>query len=134
MKMRLFFVTIGFLMAASTLSAYDLKAHMHQLNQDLMDLQSGFIMGKKDMVKAAAKSLSKHREDLFKSEEIIKKRLPKGKEHLTTVAMNTSHQIEENLNIMMDVIDDNTKRLIAQRSLFGVTQACIQCHNVIRDW
>ena len=134
MKMKLVMLGLGFLMAATSVSAYDLKAHMHQLDQDLIDLQSGFIMGDKSMVKKAAKSLSEHRADLFRSQDYIKSRLPKGKEHLATLAMNTSHQIEENLKIMMDVLDDNTKRLIAQRSLFGVTQACIQCHNVVRDW
>lgn len=134
MKLKLVVIGLGFLMAATSVSAYDLKAHMHQLDKDLIDLQSGFIMGDKSMVKKAAKSLTEHRADLFRSQDYIKSRLPKGKEHLATLAMNTSHQIEENLKIMLDVLDDNTKRLIAQRSLFGVTQACIQCHNVVRDW
>lgn len=134
MKLKLVSLGLGILLAAVNANAYDLKKHMHQLDQDLVTLQTGFIMGKKGMVKEAAKSLTEHSKDLFRSKEYIQARLPKGKEHLATVAMNTSHQIQENLQIMLDVLDDNTKRLIAQRSLFGVTQACIQCHNVVRDW
>jgi len=134
MNMKLVLAGLSIVMAATSASAYDLKGNMHQLNDDLMNLQSGFIMGKKEMVKEAATNLTKHSQDLFRSETYIKNKLPKGKEHLATVAMNTSHQIDENLKIMLDVLDDNTKRLIAQRSLFGVTQACIQCHNVVRDW
>lgn len=134
MKMKLVLAGLSIVMATTGAQAYDLKKNMHELNEDLATLQSGFILGKKEMVKAAAKSLTKHSKELFRSEEYIKNKLPEGKAHLATVAMNTSHQIEENLKIMMDVLDDNTKRLIAQRSLFGVTQACIQCHNVVRDW
>jgi len=123
---------------AGTLSAaeapkFDMKSNMHKLNESLNKVQSAFMTG--DMKGAAdfIIELNGVNKSLFVNSESIKPMMPKGKEHLSGVAMGQSKKIDDASHKMLEAVTAKSYDK-AQSEFKAVMTACMNCHNIVRDW
>jgi hypothetical protein len=120
-------------LSASDAPKVDMKSNMHKLNESLNKVQSSFMTG--DMKGAAGfvVELNTINRSLFVNSESIKNMMPAGKEHLSGVAMNQSKKMDEASNKMLEAV--NAKNYSqAQSEFVAVMRACMNCHNIVRDW
>ena len=125
-------LTLVSLAVATNMYAYDLKANMYKLKADLDSVTTAFIIGNHDMVKESIKSLKVGVDELLKNEKVMKAALPKGKEHMSSVALSASFQIDRNIEMILENIN-NPKKVIAQNAALEIQKACMTCHNIVRD-
>lgn len=118
---------------AGTPSGFDLESNMVELNKHMVDLQAAFIRGDKGKALQAVSALGAESSKLLADETVMKKMLPKGKEHMVRVAITSARMIEEDVEIMKESMD-NTRRETAQEAYLGIQRACMRCHNLVRDW
>ena len=125
-------VAFASVVLTSNVYAYDLKANMYELYSNLSTIQTGFISGNEGMIKVALTSLKSNVDHLLKNEKVIKEALPKGKEHMSSVAVSASYQIDKNIKIIEENLD-NPRKTIAQNAGLEIQKACMTCHNIVRD-
>jgi len=130
-------VTLG--LAATSVSAYDLKVNMQLLGAEMAVLQNGFMHSDMQGVKAAIEKLSTHSEELLGNKEKFKDMLPENKKHKAGEAVMSAQIIAHNVQIIQDAIENKlnksgiTRREESQRAYTYIEHACFRCHNIVRD-
>jgi hypothetical protein len=130
---------VAFMLSATSLSAYDLKSNMQQLESELIDVQKAFIRSDSEGVRNSINRFAKHSQDLLGNKEKFAQMLPEGKKHKASTAVMSAQIISFNVQIILDSIDNKynqpgqLRREEAQRAYSYIEGACFRCHNVVRD-
>jgi len=148
--------------ATSSLNAgdkFDLKANMMKLNIDLVEMQRGLMKGSSKKVEVILERFEvnvsdllgdngKHMKEL--STEIKNKAyrekmmalLPKdmkNKKHKVSVAMESGRKIKVAVRNLREAIENKgnlslrKQQARSQKAYANITNACFQCHNLVRD-
>jgi hypothetical protein len=135
MRKRFFIGAIAALTISSTLGAaeFNLKENMYKLNNNMIQMQAGFIEGNKEKSLKAAEALGVESEKLLGDEAIMRNMLPKEKAHKVRIATTSARLITDNVEIIKSSMD-NTRRDTAQNAYLDIQRACMRCHNLVRDW
>jgi len=127
-------VVIASLMAiGASAGEYDLKIDMHKLDDSMMKVQNAFITGDVKGATAAAKELDANNKAIFSNSDKVKDMLPAGKGQFANIAMNYSKNIDKATTALIEDIE--AKKLDkAQSEFLNAMKACMNCHNLVRDW
>ena len=139
MKKVLVTSVVTLALSVSSLSAYELKSNMQQLNAELREVQQGFISSDKKGVKDAIERFAKTAQELLGNKEKFGDMLPKDKKHKANEAVMSAQIIAHNVQIIRDAIDnkynrsETIRRENSQRAYTYIEHACFRCHNIVRD-
>ncbi len=123
----------------TSLCAYDLKSNMLLLNEDLREVQRGFISSDQSGVEKAIKRFAQHSQELLGNKEKFSEMLPANKKHKASEAVMSAQIISHNAQIILDAIENKrnqsgiVRREEAQRAYTYIEHACFRCHNLVRD-
>ncbi len=130
---------LAFLFLSSSSFAYDLRSNMQQLNNELRDIQLGFIMSDKQSLKGSIDKFAQHAQELLGNQKKFAQMLPKEKQHKANEAVMSAQIISHNVQIILDAISNKynqsgkVRREEAQRAYTYIEHACFRCHNIVRD-
>jgi len=105
---------------------------MNIMQQGIEQVQFGFINNNEQMIRDGLVQITKGN-NMFSSEEVIKKYLPNDKKHMTNVAVNASKRIALDANIIELNLDDKAYTKAAE-GYSDMLNACSRCHGIIRSW
>jgi hypothetical protein len=134
--MKKFLLSIGvagMLLATNGIADDAIKTEMNILNQQLLDINDGFIRGNKEVTIKALEAFEAEAHKQFDNVNNVKKLLPKDKQYKLRVAMSTTVMIQDDIQIIKENMD-NVRRDIAQNTFLDLQRACMRCHNLVRDW
>ncbi|MGB6020555.1 MAG: hypothetical protein WBF77_13265 [Sulfurimonadaceae bacterium] len=123
----------------TSLSAYDLKSNMLQLNTELSEVQRAFLSSDKEGVKNSINRFAQHAQELLGNKEKFAEMLPKEKKHKANEAVMSAQIISHNVQIILDAVDNKynqsgqIRREESQRAYTYIEHACFRCHNIVRD-
>lgn len=123
----------------TSLAAYDLKSNMLLLNEELREVQRGFISSDQSGVEKSIKRFAQHSQELLGNKEKFSEMLPANKKHKAGEAVMSAQIISHNVQIILDAIENKrnqsgiVRREEAQRAYTYIEHACFRCHNLVRD-
>ncbi len=132
-KVCLTLLTGVLLSVGANAEEFNLKQNMYAMQNNLVMLEQGFITGDKDLIKKSTEALKENNHNIFKDREFVHSILPEGKKHMASAAITASSQIDKHIQTILDNMG-NIKPYTAQEAFLGIQHACMQCHNIVRDW
>lgn len=109
-----------------------LKKSMSLMNDGMNQIQQGFLNNNEKSIREGLQLVQKGN-SLFSDKEVIKKYLPKDKQHTINIAENQAKRISLNATVLELNLDDKAY-LNASNAYADIMNACSRCHAIVRSW